>query len=178
MANPSGAVSGGGVLHSNAGQLYWWTGTTDYKLSGSPPAPYFEIVLVAGQQTTKINTFPVMIGARSFDTTQFPATIGTLNRYVKFIATLQNTAGATKTTVSLYDVRNAVTVTGTSMDNSGSVSMVLPYDVTSGVLTLGTASGNIRTDSAGMYEVQLQMVGGTSSDASTCSNARLIVYYV
>ena len=29
----------------------------------------------------------------------------------------------------------------------------------------------------GMYEVQIEMVGGSSTDASTCTNARLIIYY-
>lgn len=142
--------------------------------------PYFqqEIVFIAGDQTTESNSAFFVAGARSIDTTQFPATMGSLNRYMKFIATLQNTAGATKTKVQLYDVRNLAVITSSSMDNSGAPSQVLPYDVISPVIPLGTATGSIQTSSPGMYEVQVEMVGGsTTTDASTCSNARLIVYY-
>lgn len=147
--------------------------------STSATAPtYAEIIFIAGDQTTQSNTSFFTAGARSFDTTQYPLAIGATNRFVKFIATLQNTAGAAYTNIQLYDVRNSVVITGTTLSNSSSVSQVLPYDVESIALTLGTLSGNLRTDSSGMYEVQVEMISGSIvADASTCSNARLIVYY-
>ena len=137
-----------------------------------------EVVFVAGNQTTQKSAFTT-IAARSFDTTQYPTSQNSLSRYVKFIATLQNTSGSASmmTGVQLYDLLNSVAITSSSMNNSGSVSRILPYDVTSNVIPLGTGSGMLRTDSAGMYEVQLQLLNGSSTDAATCSNARLIVYY-
>ena len=81
---------------------------------------YGECVFIAGNQSTQSTLSQFSCGARSFDTTQYPAMLGSLNRYVKFIATLQNTSGATKTTVQLYDVRNSIVISGTTLDNSSS----------------------------------------------------------
>ena len=168
------------VIHTQVGPA-GPTGATGATGATGPTGPgniYSEIIFIAGNQNTSNITAALFTGARSFDTTQFPATQGILNRTDKFLATIQNTSGATKTTISLYDVRNSVVITGTSLDNSGSVSQVLPYDVISGPLTLGTVSGNIRTDSSGMYEIQIEMVGGSPvSDVATVSNARLVITY-
>ena len=151
-------------------------GTGGTGAGSSSVSTYTEIEFVAGQLVTSGVSQNIYSAARSFDTAKFPATLGTLNRSVTFVATLQNTSGATKTSVSLYDVRNACTVTGTAMDNSGSVSQTLPYDVTSAALTIGTTP-NIPS-AANMLEVCVTMVGGSAtSDVSICTSAKLVVSY-
>jgi len=140
------------------------------------PAPV-EVPLISGDQFTQSLLSPFFTSARTFDPTQYPPSIGPLSLTVRFLATLQNTAGATKTTVALYDVANAIIVNGTALDNSASPSQTLPENVVSPPLTIGSSPGDLQATSA-MYEVRLAMVGGSPTmDISTCSSARLVITY-
>ena len=136
-----------------------------------------EIMLVAGVQSTTSTASFQVAGVRTIDMTKYPAKAGNLSRHMQFVATLQSTAGATECLIQLFDLTHAVVVTGTMLNNSAAPSLPLPFDVNSGDLTVGTASGNIRSDVAAQYEVQIKMVGGGSTDLVICSNARIIVFY-
>ena len=168
------------VIHTQVGPAgpTGAAGATGPTGATGPGNTYAEIIFIAGNQNTQNQVSTFNTGARSFDTTKYPATMGALSRTVTFVATIQNTAGATKTTVALYDVRNSVVITGTALDNSLSPSQTLPYDVSSPPLTIGTAPGNLQSGSPGMYNVQVEMVGGSPiTDISTISNARLVITY-
>jgi hypothetical protein len=157
------------------GQLLTWNGT-NWIPGFSPPGPSSANVinLVAGPFTTNSAT-PVRIGARDFDISFYPATIGGLTRQVKFIAIIESTINTATCQVQLQDVTNGVTVTGTTGTTSTSSGLVV---FNSGALTVGTSNGNIRTDMIPIYEVQLSMpVGNIITDRAICVNARLEITY-
>ncbi len=132
-----------------------------------------EISLVSNVTTTTSAIFE-RVGGRSLDVSNWPATLNGLTRRIDFIADIQKTSGATSADIQLYDVTNAVLVTGTSLTStSDSLETV---SVTN--LTAGSSAGNIRTDTAAQYEVQLKMTGGGGSDAVFLTNARMFVTYV
>ena len=107
----------------------------------------------------------------------FPATLGTLTRTVKFVATIANTSGATQANVRLYNSVDGAVISGSSLNNSGAPSQAALFDV-SATVNIGTSPGTLRSDVVDQYEVQLEMVGGSvGTDTAFCTNARLVVSY-
>lgn len=156
------AGSNGQILSIVSGAPAWVNPTFSSK----------EIVFVASLMTTNLGTFD-RIGARKIDMSPFPATIGALTRTVTFIADIQKTSGATSVEIQLYDVDHSVQIT--SLLYSTNTTLV---ESVSGSLTVGSSSGNIRSDTPTMYEVSLRMNGGTVGiDAAYCNNARILISY-
>lgn len=73
---------------------------------------------------------------------------------VKFGAVLLREGGAGIAQARLYDVTNAVAVTGTV------TTIVGPVQVLSGNLAVGGAPGNLRNDADTLYKVQIEITGG------------------
>ncbi len=112
-------------------------------------------------------------GAKQIDMTPYPATIGALTRTVKFVANVDKTSGATNCTIQLYDTTNNVLVTSTQLTSTSNSNA----PVTTAGLTVGSSSGNIRSDAPTNYECQFIMVGGGVSDAVFVTSARLLITY-
>ena len=132
-----------------------------------------EFSFLSGLASTTLSTFS-RIGARKIDLSSFPSTIGSLTRTVQFFADVDKTSGATTVEVQLYDSTHAVAVSGTDLTSISTAS----FEVTSSALTVGSSAGNVRSDVASQYELQLKMNGGGGSDAVFCTNARFVVTYV
>lgn len=139
-------------------------------ISALPPS---ELCFFAGVFSVATNSTTRRVGSRKINMASYPATIGTLSRTVKFFATIEATTVTTTATIRLKDVTNNVTVTGTQLTTTSTTAS----EVSSAALTVGSSSGNIRSDSAAMYEVQLEMTGGGVSDSVTCTDARVIISY-
>ena len=134
----------------------------------------YEISFVAGIQSTNTSTFS-RIGARKLDMSVFPTTVGALNRTVTLICDIQKTSGATSVEVQLFDVTNNVQVTSTDIVYSTDNSLT---EQVSSTLTVGSSSGNIRSDSPAMLEFDLKMNGGSIGiDSVFCNNARILISY-
>ena len=121
--------------------------------------------------TTTSTTYS-QIGGRKVDMSLYPTVLG-YTRHVQFLADVQKTSGATSVQVQLYDLTNVVQVT--SMTHSADNALT---EKTSGDLTVGSSAGNIRSDVAAMYEVDVKMNGGGGSDAVMITNARILIYYI
>jgi hypothetical protein len=135
-----------------------------------------EIIFNTGMSGTS-SSFFTSVGGRSLDLSLFPSTLGTLTRTVTFIATLTQTSGATSAKVQLYNIEDASVITGSLLNNSAAPFPTLPFDV-SAVLPVGTSPGDLRSDVADQYQVQIAMVGGTPpSDQAIITNARLVITY-
>lgn len=140
--------------------------------SGSGGSRFNEIPFV----TTKFETAESVYdrcGGRKIDMTNYPATIGALNRVVKFVADVQKTSGATNVQVRLYDVTHDALVSElTYATNTQFV------EVESSALTVGSSSGNIRSDTPTLYEAAIRMNGGVLGvDSVYLTNARLVITY-
>lgn len=112
------------------------------------------------------------IGARQVNLASFPARLNGLTRTARLRVDMEKTAGATSADLRLFDVTNNVQVGGTVQSTSN-----VNEDLVE-VLTVGSAAGNLRSDVAAQYEVQLRMTGGIlGNDAATCTNARILITY-
>jgi len=166
--------------------------TTGYVLTVTGPSavdwqpasaglPIFELVLVAGDVDTDQTSFNRK-AARVFDLSEYPATLGSLNREVRLKATIEQTVDSVSynAEIQLFDQTNAVTVTGTTLDNTGAGDRSLPIEVSTAALTVGSSAGNVRDDAPTMYEIQLRGVGTLTppTDRVILSNARLEIKYV
>lgn len=125
-------------------------------------------------KTQQPTSQPERMGGRELDLSLFPPSIGDKTRVVKVLASLQASAGTA--TFSLFDAINGVVVTGTTLTRSSPTYA----QVASAALTVGTASGNIRSDASGggFYEARLALTGGAGDDVAVCTNARLRISYL
>ncbi len=153
----------------NVGEALIWTA------SGWEPkaivSSTYEISLASGLFSTTSSAF-TRVGGRKIDLSSFPATVGDLTRVVTFKADIDMTATATSVEIQLYDVTNAVSVTGSDLTSTSTSNVEV-----SATLTVGSSPGNIRNDTPSQYELQLKMNGGGGSDAVFLTNARLLVAY-
>ena len=187
----------GGVSNANTGQQ--WDGYIDevrventvrsqayllnaYKqglglldsFSGLSPVTTYEIALVSGVAASGQSVFQ-RVGARKIDIGPYPATMGSLNRVVKFVADLDKTAGATSAEVRLFDVTHSVAVASADLTSTQTTN----DEQVSASLAVGAISGNIRNDAPASYEIQLKMNGGAAGvDRVFLTNARLLITYV
>lgn len=151
--------------------LTWETSSSSWKPKIVPAILYTELYLTSGLEVTTSNSY-VRAGARKIDLSYFPSTIGSLTRVVKFVVNVDKTSTATNATVQLYDNTNGVLITGTNL-TSTSVSNT----EVSATITAGSSSGNLRTDSAAQYELQLKMTGGSAGDSVACTSAYILITY-
>lgn len=106
--------------------------------------------------------------------TAYPPTSGALTRHVQMEGDVQRTSGATGVEIRLLDTTHGGNVvTGTDL-TSAATGLAR---VSSGDLTVGSATGNIRNDIPVIYEFQVQMNGGGPADEVFCSGGRLIISY-
>tara|TARA_R110000868_G_scaffold67046_6_gene199275 strand:- start:7137 stop:8324 length:1188 start_codon:yes stop_codon:yes gene_type:complete len=151
--------------------LTWESSSSSWKPKIVPAILYTELYLTSGLEVTTSNSY-IRAGARKIDLSYFPSTIGSLTRVVKFVANVDKTATATNVAIQLYDNTNGVLVTSTNL-TSTSVSNV----EVSATITAGASSGNLRTDSAAQYELQLKMTGGSAGDSVACTSAYILITY-
>jgi hypothetical protein len=130
--------------------------------------------LLAGLKTEVSNTY-VRATARKIDMTPYPPTIGALTRSVSLRASVDKTPGATSGTVQLIDnTHGGVLIAGTNMVTTSNAN----EEKDSGPLTVGSGAGNIRSDVASEYELQVLVTGGVpATDAVNITNARLVIAY-
>jgi len=114
------------------------------------------------------------MGGRKVDLSPYPAVVGRLTRNISFLVNVQKTSGATSVEVQLFDVTDAVQVTSTNLTHSANNDLT---ELSSGSLTVGSSSGNLRSDAPKVYEVNVRMNGGGPSDQVFVANARLLVTY-
>lgn len=149
-------IIGGATAADNVGQA---------RIDITIPIPIHDIVF--SMETTSGTTTYVRQGSRTIDMSKYPATIGALTRRVRFKATLECSehSAAFYIEARLFDRTNSVEVTGTPLNNSGEVDRSVAKEFTSGVLTVGSSAGNIRSDVIALYAVQFRAVGTISPPA-------------
>lgn len=134
-----------------------------------------DISFVAG---TELNGFatPAGIGGRFFDVTQFPALLtdgSGRTRSMEFYADIEVSAPGVDGYCQLFDTTHNVAVTNALFHFTNPVAA----EVHSVPLTVGTSSGNIRSDVTSRYEVQLWKVSSAPTDRVICNNARITIIY-
>lgn len=128
---------------------------------------------------TSLNGFstPAGIGGRNFDVTLFPAlmTDGSgRTRTIEFFADVEVSAPGVDGYMQLYDTTNNVAVTNTAFHFTNTIGA----EIHSIPLTVGTNPGNIRSDVASRYEVQVWKTSASPADRVICNNARLTIFYL
>ncbi|HEY5268224.1 MAG TPA: hypothetical protein VII94_03770 [Candidatus Saccharimonadales bacterium] len=132
------------------------------------------ITMVAGAQAASGVTNTV-IGGTSIDMSDFPVTSASgQTRSVYFGADYLAASGSDTAQIQLWDATNGAVITGTT--NTTSNTTVTRF--ISSALTVGTSNGNVRTDSAAQYQVQLAVTAGSLTDDAVCYNAYIIIKYV
>lgn len=136
-----------------------------------------EIPFVTGENTTQLST-AFRKGGRKIDWTRYPAvSAGGLTRSVRLTATLDSSVSAALAEVDLYDQTHGVIIAGSTLTNTAAPDKTIPYEVTSGILPVNAISGNLRNDVIALYLLRIRRNGGLSTDAVTCTNARLEITY-
>jgi hypothetical protein len=100
-------------------------------------------------------------GTRFIDMSRYPALLGSLTRRVRFVAVLENTTNSVlyNAEARFFDFTHGVAVTGTTVDNTAAPDRSIATELTSGILTVGSGAGNIRSDAPAMYSVEFRAVG-------------------
>lgn len=138
-----------------------------------------DVIFAIGEQST-LTTFARVGGARKLDMSRYPARVGGLYRKVRFVATLENALHnvAYNAEVRLWDLTNGVLVASSTLDNTGAVDRGVSTEVSSAALTVGSASGNIRSDAATMYVAEFRGVGAIpAGERVVLGTARIEVTY-
>lgn len=131
--------------------------------------------ILFGAESTTTTTAWTRLGARKLDMSLYPTATSVI-----FKATLENTLTSASwySEVRLFDITHNVAVTSTTMDNSAEADRSLAAELTSAALTVGSSSGNIRSDVATMYAVQFRATGtvtDTATQRAVIGNARLVI---
>jgi len=134
-----------------------------------------DISFVAG---TTLNGFatPAGVGGRTLDITKFPALLTDGSgraRSMSFYADVEVSAPGVDGYCQLFDTTHNVAVANTLFHFTNPVTA----EINSTPLTVGTSSGNIRSDITSRYEVQLWKVSNAVTDRVICNNARLTIIY-
>lgn len=141
-----------------------------------------EIVFSAGTFSTGSNTYG-RSGSRAVDMGRYPATIGALARQVVFVCSLENAlhSATYSARAHLLDVTHAnVEVAGTALDNSAAADKGVAAEYASAALTVGSSSGNVRSDVVTHYAVEFSGTGivDPMTERAILSGARLEIRYV
>ncbi len=130
-------------------------------------------IVIGAEATTATATY-TRLGARKIDLSLYPtATVA------KFKVDLESTthSSAWYARARLFDITHNVVIGSTTLDNSGETDRSLVNEF-SATMTIGSASGNFRSDVETEYSVQFQ-VTGTITDASVqravIGNARVVL---
>lgn len=156
------------------GQLRGWAPAMDAWLRVFDIAN--EVPLLDGDFSIDLGTFTRVV-ARTIDARRLPTTSYGRTLKARLSVVLESSVVGVTAEAQLYDQTNGVIVTGTTLSNSAAPSKVLPFEVTSGALTVGSSAGNIRRDAVTLYELRLRMSVGTSPDVAILRNARLRFTY-
>lgn len=140
--------------------------------------PSYDIVFAIAAQTAAVG-FVRAGGPRTLNMSRYAATLGTLARKVRFVATLENAVHsvAYNAEIHLWDVTHGVLVANTTLDNTSAVDRAVAAEYTSPVLTVGAAAGNIRSDAPALYVAELRAVGAIPLDERVLGTARIEITY-
>lgn len=171
VTTAGGALTPGQVLRATGVATADW-GTPDLggQLAGTiddAALLYQELLLLAGVVTNK-TAVEQAAGTRTIITARYQAAVASLNRVVRFKATLTTTAGTAH--VDLYNETDSEQVTGTALTTAS----LTPVEV-SAVVTVGVAAGNLKNNK--LYSPRVWITGGGVNDWATLSNARLEITY-
>lgn len=136
----------------------------------------FEFEFISGIYTVPMGQPFTRVGSRILDLSKTPSTFGNLNRTLTFYVDLQCTTNGTSAEVKLMDVSLATPVLITNTDMTVAPATTIT-ELNSGSLTIGTSAGNIRSDAAHQYEVDVRLNGGTASDTAIITSARIVLTY-
>jgi hypothetical protein len=134
------------------------------------PIPPGSIISFLSAVATTQSATPTRQGELWLDLANWPATLGPLNRAIRFIANIETNNVAKATNVRLQNMTDGETVTGTDLTTSSLGNTEVSADI-----VVGIAAGNLKT--AKLYAVQLSLTAGGLSDFATITNARLVVTY-
>jgi hypothetical protein len=158
LPDPASGMMGAKPNEFNfGGQLDGWAGDTvdgllNHLLRRFRDAGTRKVVGSSGPWTTN-QTGPYSIGMIVVDPTEFPGA----SFYLE--AVIETTNAAALSTVELWNLDDAETVTGSTITTA----VTSPTRVISSALTVGGAAGNLR-NALRTYEVRLYRNGGTASD--------------
>lgn len=134
--------------------------------------PYIEIPLFAGMKATTSETGEVL-AARALDFSVLPP--GT--KQIHLVATLQSGDSDVVAVLELWNVTRGYMVASSQLNNSEAVNRTLFTTIVSTSLTLGTSSGDLRSDSADEYDLRMYVAEGTGVEDVTCGNCHIRVTY-
>jgi len=135
-----------------------------------------DISFVAETSLSGFST-PAGIGGRNFDVTLFPAAMtdgSGRTRTIEFYADVEVSAPGVDGYLQLYDTTSNAVVGNTQFHFTNT----LGAEVHSIPLVVGTSPGNIRSDIASRYEVQIWKTSASPTDRAICNNARLTIFYL
>jgi len=118
---------------------------------------------------------PTRVGSRAVDLNLFPSSYPDgRTRTIKFLADLEVTNAATDGYVQLKDITHNVIIFNSLLHTNSLSSQEL-----SAIITSGTTDGYLRLDCCNtiLYEVQIYLTGGGTSDNVICRNARVEFTY-
>jgi hypothetical protein len=131
--------------------------------------------IVFGAESFTTTATYTRLGARVLDMSLYPGASS-----VKFYATLENTLDSADwySQVRLFDITHNVAIGGTTLDNSAASDRSVAENLASTDITVGSSSGDIRSDSVTLYSVQFR-ANGTITDPSiqraVIGNARIVI---
>lgn len=134
---------------------------------------YFEVPLFGGITYQTATTPGAIIAARAIDTSAWPSGSPT----VRLVGTLQSSGSGVTSYLELWNTTRAEMVTSAQLTNSAASNKMSVGTLVSSTLTVGTSSGNIRSNSADEYELRLYQAGGGGADFAACLNASLRITY-
>lgn len=134
---------------------------------------YVELPFLVGVGSTASASPGQVLGARGIDISKLPG--GTKTAY--FVATIVSSMSADVAHVELWDVTTGVIVTNASLTNTAASDKTISQTFVSAALTIGVASGNIRSDLVHEYELRCYHTAGSLTDAVTCTNAHLRILF-
>lgn len=173
---------------AEAGLLALTASTTDLALHDTAldnAVKYREVCVFSGSLKTLFTGF-TRVNAFYLDLSKYPASLGSLTRtarlrvVVSATGAVGNTATKWVAEVRLYDVTHGVVVGSTTLSPSPSGDVLTPSVVTSGLLTIGAVSGNLRSDTATVYSLDVRAKGTGSlaaPDYVFLHHAELILEY-
>jgi hypothetical protein len=116
---------------------------------------------------------PTRVGSRAIDMSGYPYNyVDGRTQTLKFTADLEVTNTSATGFVRLKDITNNVIIASSTLSTNSLASVEL-----SAIIYSGITDGYLRTDSTSMYEVQIYITGGASTDQVICRNARIQITY-
>lgn len=161
--------------------------TTSANTNSAITALSYREIPVRVAEFTTLDTGRLKCGTVYLNLSKYPATLGAKARTLRLQAVVSATGAVDDllvpwvAEVRLYDETHGVAVTGSTLSGPTGGDVSVPAAITSGVLTVGSSPGNLRSDTPTVYSVEVRALGTgvlAEPDHVTVHNVVVIVEYV